>query len=68
MMNIVAGYQTDLEMALNWLRLKKALQDVSEQRKEGNLYIATIRTKMNRSEVQKLLTDRFGHYVKVAPR
>ena len=68
MMNIVAGYQTDLETALNWLRLKKALQDVSEQRKEGNLYIATIRTKMNRSEVQKLLTDRFGHYVKVAPR
>jgi hypothetical protein len=68
MMNIVAGYQTDLEMALNWLRLKKALQDVSEQRKSGNLYIATIRTKMNRSEVQKLLTDRFGHYVKVAPR
>jgi hypothetical protein len=68
MMNIVAGYQTDLELALNWLRLKKALQDVSEQRKEGNLYIATIRTKMNRSEVQKLLTDRFGHYVKVAPR
>ena len=46
MMNIVAGYQTDLELALNWLRLKKALQDVSEQRKEGNLYIATIRTKM----------------------
>ena len=68
MMNIVAGYQTDLEMALNWLRLKKALQDVSEQRKSGNLYIATIRTKMNRAEVQKLLTDRFGHYVKVAPR
>jgi hypothetical protein len=68
MMNIVAGYQTDLEMALNWLHLKKALQDVSEQRKSGNLYIATIRTKMNRSEVQKLLTDRFGHYVKVAPR
>lgn len=68
MMNIIAGYQTDLEIALNWLRLKKALYDVSEQRKEGNLYIATIRTKMNRSEVQKLLTERFGHYVKVAPR
>jgi hypothetical protein len=68
MMNIIAGYQTDLEMAINWLRLKKALQDVSAQRKEGSLYIATIRTKMNRSEVQKLLTDRFGHYVKVAPQ
>lgn len=67
MMNIVAGYQTDLEMALNWLRLKKVITDISEQRKQGNLYIATIRTKMNRSEVQKVLTDRFGHYVKVAP-
>jgi hypothetical protein len=67
MMNIVAGYQTDLEMALNWLRLKKVITDVSEQRKQGNLYIATIRSKMNRSEVQKVLTDRFGHYVKVAP-
>jgi hypothetical protein len=67
MMNIVAGYQTDLEMALNWLRLKKALSDVSDQRKQGTLYIATIKSKMNRSEVQKLLTDRFGHYVKVAP-
>ena len=66
-MNIVAGYQTDLEMALNWLRLKKVITDVSEQRKQGNLYIATIRSKMNRSEVQKVLTDRFGHYVKVAP-
>lgn len=67
MMNIVAGYQADLEMALNWLRLKKVITDVSEQRKQGNLYIATIRSKMNRSEVQKVLTDRFGHYVKVAP-
>ena len=66
-MNIVAGYQTDLEMALNWLRLKKVITDVSEQRKQGNLYIATIRSKMKRSEVQKVLTDRFGHYVKVAP-
>ncbi len=67
MMNIVAGYQTDLEMALNWLRLKKAITDVSDQRKQGTLYIATIKSKMNRSEVQKILTDRFGHYVKVAP-
>jgi hypothetical protein len=67
MMNVVAGYQTDLEMALNWLRLKKMITDVSEQRKQGNLYIATIKSKMNRSEVQKVLTDRFGHYVKVAP-
>ena len=67
MMNIVSGYQTDLEMALNWLRLKKVITDASEQRKQGNLYIATIRSKMNRSEVQKVLTDRFGHYVKVAP-
>ena len=67
MMNIVAGYQTDLEMALNWLRLKKAISDVSDQRKQGTLYIATIKSKMNRSEVQKILTDRFGHYVKVAP-
>lgn len=67
MMNIVAGYQTDLEMALNWLRLKKVISDVGNQRKQGTLYIATIKSKMNRSEVQKLLTDRFGHYVKVAP-
>ena len=67
MMNIVAGYQADLEMALNWLRLKKAIADVSETRKQNNLYIATIKSKMNRSEVQKILRDRFGHYVKVAP-
>jgi len=66
-MNLVAGYQTDLEMALNWLRLKKALADVGEIRKQNGLYIATIKSKMNRSEVQKILSDRFGHYVKVAP-
>jgi len=67
MMNIVAGYQTDLEMALNWLRLNKALSDVGETRKQNNLYIATIKSKMNRSEVKKILSDRFGRYVKVAP-
>jgi hypothetical protein len=67
MMNLVAGYQTDLEMALNWLRLKKALADVGEIRKQNGLYIATIKSKMNRSEVQKILSDRFGHHVKVAP-
>ena len=67
MMNIVAGYQTDLEMALNWLRLKKIVTDIGDQRKQGNLYIVTIKSKMKRSEVQKVLTDRFGHYVKVAP-
>jgi len=66
-MNLVAGYQTDLEMALNLLRLKKALADVGEIRKQNGLYIATIKSKMNRSEVQKILSDRFGHYVKVAP-
>jgi hypothetical protein len=67
MMNIVAGYQTDLEMALNWLRLKKVISAVGETRKQNGLYIASIRSKMNRSEVQKILSDRFGHYVKVAP-
>lgn len=67
MMNIVAGYQTDLEMALNWLRLKKAISAVGETRKQNGLYIASIRSKMNRSEVQKILSDRFGHYIKVAP-
>jgi len=49
------------------LRLKKALADVGEIRKQNGLYIATIKSKMNRSEVQKILSDRFGHYVKVAP-
>lgn len=67
MMNIVAGYQTDLEMALNWLRLKKVISAVGETRKQNGLYIASIRSKMNRSEVQKILSDRFGHYIKVAP-
>lgn len=67
MMNIVAGYQTDLELALNWLRLKKAISSTGETRKQNGLYIAPIRSKMNRSEVQKILSDRFGHYVKVAP-
>jgi len=67
MINIVAGFQTDLEMAINWLHLKKAISGVGEQRRQGNLYIVPVRTKMNRTEVQKILTDRFGHYVKVAP-
>lgn len=67
MMNIVAGYQTDLDLALSWLRLKKAINDASETRKQNGLYIVTIKSKMNRSEVQKILSDRFGHYVKVAP-
>jgi hypothetical protein len=67
MMTVVAGFQTDLELALNWLRLKKALVDVGDTRKQNGLYIVTIKSKISRSEVQKILSDRFGHFVKVAP-
>lgn len=65
MISLVSAHQTDLELALNWLRLNGALKDVSDQQKQDNLYIVRVKLTISKTEAQKLISSRFGRFVKV---
>lgn len=65
MISLVSAHQTDLELALNWLRLNGALKDASDQQKQDNLYIVHVKLTISKTEAQKLISSRFGRFVKV---
>lgn len=65
MIYLVSAYQTDLELALNWLRLQSVVKDVGEIKKENLLYIIPLKLTISKTEAQKLVSSRFGRYVKV---
>ena len=61
---IVASYTTDLNLALRWLRLNKAIKAASEIKKNGNLYTVVVKPAPKKN-VKKLVKDRFGSFIKV---
>ena len=65
MTTLVSAYQSDLELAINWLRLNKVVKDLSPQKKEDNLYIVHAKLTISKTEAQKLVSSKFGRFVKV---
>jgi hypothetical protein len=65
MITLVSAYQTDLELAINWLMLNKVVKDLSPQKKEDNLYIVHVKLTISKTEAQKLVSSKFGRFVKV---
>lgn len=65
MATVVSAYQTDLELAINWLRLNGALKDMGDQDKKNNLYTVLVKLTISKTEAQKLISSRFGRFVKV---
>jgi len=62
---IVATYETDLGLVLNWLRLNKAISSASARREVSGAYAITVKSKMKKSELNTLVKDRFGVFAKV---
>ena len=65
MIHIAARSSADLKAAIELLYSKKVLTDLSPQRQQNDLYIVVIRSKISKSEVQKIISKRFGQLVKV---
>lgn len=65
MIRLVSAYQTDLELAINWLRLKRVVKDMGEIKKENLLYTIPLKLTISKTEAQKLISSRFGRFVKV---
>lgn len=65
MIRLVSAYQSDLELAINLLRLKRVVKDMGEIKKENLLYTILLKLTISKTEAQKLISSRFGRFVKV---
>ena len=65
MIRLVSAYQSDLELAINLLRLKHVVKDMGEIKKENLLYTILLKLTISKTEAQKLISSRFGRFVKV---
>tara|TARA_B100000073_G_C23545799_1_gene498057 strand:- start:466 stop:669 length:204 start_codon:yes stop_codon:yes gene_type:complete len=61
---IAASYSSDLDLALRWLKLNKALKATGPVKKVGNIYTVTVKSR-SKEQVEKLIKDRFGIFIKV---
>ena len=62
---VIALYDTDLGLVLNWLRLKKAITSSGEKREVGSGYAATVKSKVTKEQLNQIVKDRFGSFAKV---
>ena len=64
-LTLLANLETDIQVALSLLKLKKGLRDVSETRLVGNVFACEILTTLDKQQVQSLLSSRFGRAIQV---
>ena len=62
---IIATYETDLGLVLNWLRLNKALSSVGEIREIKAGYGVRVKSKISKESLKDLVKDKFGVFAKV---
>ena len=62
---IVASYVTDLNLALRWLRLNKAIKNAGPINKNGGVYTVKVKVSSSKDKVKSLVKDRFGSFIKV---
>jgi hypothetical protein len=62
-MIIVSNFEADLQVAISWLKLNKAVADISETRKANGVFMCDIISKKSKKEVSSLLASRFGRSV-----
>ena len=59
------GYETDLKLALNYLKLNKVLKHSSRINKDGHLHSAIVTLKIDKNSVIDLIKSRFGDFIKI---
>ena len=62
---VIASFETDLGLVLNWLRLKKAISSSGPMRDLGNGYAMTVKGKMSKKDLNDLVKEKFGVFAKV---
>ena len=62
---VYSPLNSDLEQALYWLKNNKAIKKRGAITKRGDVYVATVQPKSSKKAVKQLVSDRFGHFVKV---
>jgi hypothetical protein len=62
---VIALYDTDLGLVLNWLRLKKVITSAGEKREIASGYAVAVKSKVSKSELNTIVKNRFGSFAKV---
>ena len=62
---VIATYQADLGMILNWLKLNKAITSSGKMRElKGGTYAVTVKGKLSKKNLNDFVKDRFGSFAK----
>ncbi len=65
-LTVVANYQTDLSLVLNWLRLNKSITSSGPQYETaGGKYAARVKSKKSKKDLKNFVKDRFGTFATV---
>ena len=62
---IYTGYENDMGMVINWLKLKKAITDLGKVTKSGSGYAVRVKSKKTKKDIRDILKAKFGMFVKV---
>ena len=62
---LVAGFSSDLQVALGYLRLRKSISDMSEIRQAGSAYVCTVKIVKPFDEIARDISARFGRFVRL---
>jgi len=62
---IIAGYDADLSLVLNWLRLNKAVSSVGERIELERGFAVRVKSKLSKKDLNNMVKDRFGIFAKV---
>lgn len=56
---------SDLEQALFWLKNNKKIKSRGAVHKEGDFYLVRVNPRGSKRDVEKVINDRFGRFVRV---
>lgn len=63
--HLVAGFRSDLEVGMGYLRISKSIKDMGEVRQARGVYVCTVKLTKPFKEVADQLTARFGRFVQL---
>jgi hypothetical protein len=63
--HLVAGFRSDLEVGMGYLRISKSIKDMGEVRQARGVYVCTVKLTKPFKEVADQLSARFGRFVQL---
>jgi hypothetical protein len=63
--HLVGTFETDVGLAISWLKLNKAVSVAGNCTKQGLVHVCPVRVIKPKKEVADLLLARFGHFVRL---